>query len=84
LKSTLKSLVLFAAYNLFFGAVVPAIDNSAHIGGLLCGLILGAVMAKHLTSPPEERSSWRNLVFLVSGVVLVGIFFAVRKSVLHA
>ena len=83
LKSTLKSLILFAAYNLFFGAVVPAIDNSAHIGGLLCGLILGAVMAKHLTSPPEERSSWRNLVFLVGGVVLLGIFFAVRRSVLH-
>src|SRR6478672_2845491 len=84
LKSTLKSLVLFAAYNLFFGAVVPAIDNSAHIGGLVCGLILGAVLARHLTSPPEERSSWRNLVFLVSGVVLVGIFFVVRRSVLHA
>src|SRR5438552_18790526 len=46
LKSTLKSLVLFAGYNLFFGAVVPAIDNSAHIGGLVCGLILGAVMAR--------------------------------------
>jgi hypothetical protein len=45
---------------------------------------LGAVMARHLTSSPEERSSWRNLVFLVGGVVLLGIFFAVRKSVLHA
>jgi rhomboid protease GluP len=84
IKSTLRSLVVFAAYNLFFGAVVPAIDNSAHIGGLVCGLILGAVMARHLTSPPEERSSWRNLVFLVGAVILLGIFFAVRKSVLHA
>ncbi|MGH9516692.1 MAG: rhomboid family intramembrane serine protease [Terriglobales bacterium] len=84
LKSTLRSLVVFAAYNLFFGAVVAAIDNSAHIGGLVCGLVLGAVMAKHLTSPLEERSSWRNLVFLVGGVVLLGIFFLVRRSVLHA
>jgi rhomboid protease GluP len=84
LKSTLRSLVVFAAYNLFFGAVVPAIDNSAHIGGLVCGLILGAVMARHLTSPPEERSSWRNLVFLVAGVVLLGIFFVIRKSLVHA
>jgi hypothetical protein len=63
---------------------VPAIDNSAHIGGLVCGLILGAAMANHLTSPPEGRTSWRNLVFLVGGAVLLGIFFAVRKSVLHA
>jgi rhomboid protease GluP len=84
LKSTLKSLILFAAYNLFFGAVVPAIDNSAHIGGLVCGLILGAVLAPHLTSPRDERNSWRSWVFLVSGVVLLAIFFLIRRSVMHA
>ena len=84
LRSTLKSLVLFAAYNLFFGAVVPGIDNSAHIGGLVCGLILGAVLARHLTSPPDERNSWRQWVFTVSGVLLLAIFFLIRRSVLHA
>ena len=84
LKSTLKSLISFAAYNLFFGAVVPAIDNSAHMGGLVCGLILGAVLARHLTSPPEERNAWRNLVFLVGGVVLLALFFLIRRSVVHA
>ena len=84
MKSTLRSLVLFAAYNLFFGAVVPAIDNSAHIGGLVCGLVLGALLARHLTSPPDERNSWRQRVFLVSGVVLLAIFFLIRKSVVHA
>jgi rhomboid protease GluP len=83
LKSTLKSLLLFAAYNLVFGAVVPGIDNSAHIGGLICGLILGAVLAKHLNLPPEERNAWRNWVFLVSGVVLLAMFFLIRRSVLH-
>src|SRR5438067_11490241 len=51
LKSILKSLVTFAAYNLFFGAVVPVIDNTAHIGGLVSGLALGAVLAPRLTSP---------------------------------
>lgn len=84
LKSTLKSLILFAVYNVFFGAVVAAIDNSAHVGGLVCGLILGAAMARHLTSPPEERNSWRNLVFLVGGVVLLALFFVIRRSVIHA
>lgn len=84
LRSTLKSLVLFAAYNLFFGAVVPGIDNSAHIGGLVCGLILGAVLARHLTSPPDEKNAWRNWVFLASGVVLLAIFFLIRRSAMHA
>jgi rhomboid protease GluP len=84
LKATLKSLISFAALNIFLGAALPFIDNSAHIGGLVCGLILGAVLARHLTSPPEERSTWRQWVFTVSGVLLLGIFFLIRRSVLHA
>ena len=84
LKSTLKSLILFAAYNLFFGAVVPGIDNSAHLGGLVCGLILGAILARHLTSPADERNSWRQWVFLAAAIVLVAIFALIRRSVTHA
>lgn len=83
MKAILKSLVSFAIYNLAFGAIVPAIDNSAHIGGLLSGLLLGAVLAPRLTAPPDERTSWRRLVFLISAVVLVTAFYLVRRSVLH-
>jgi rhomboid protease GluP len=83
LKSTLKSLVSFAAYNLFFGAVVPVIDNSAHIGGLVCGLILGAVLAPRLTSPEDERNSWRRWVFIVAGAVLAFAFELARRLVLR-
>ncbi len=84
LKSTLKSLVLFAAYNLFFGAVVPAIDNSAHMGGLVCGLILGAVLAPRLTTPPDERNAWRRWVFIVAAVVLFAAFELIRRAVVRA
>jgi membrane associated rhomboid family serine protease len=83
LKSTLKSLVAFAVYNLFFGAVVPAIDNSAHLGGLGCGLVLGAVLAPHLTSPREERDTWGRWVFIASGIVLFTLFVLIRRSVVH-
>ena len=37
-RHTLRSLLVFAGYNLFFGAVGAGVDNSAHIGGLVCGL----------------------------------------------
>src|SRR5206468_9442171 len=59
LKPTLKSLISFAAYNLFFG-LVPGIDNAAHLGGLATGLGLGAVMAGGFSEPLEDRVRWRN------------------------
>jgi rhomboid protease GluP len=84
LKATLKSLLSFAGYNLFFGAVVPAIDNSAHLGGLVCGLLLGAALARHLTSPGEQKSSWRRFVFMAAGIIFFVGFYLVRRVVLHA
>src|SRR5882762_636713 len=42
-KQKLKSLVIFIGYNLLRGAG-GGIDNSAHIGGLVAGLVLGALV----------------------------------------
>ncbi len=83
LRATLKSLISFAVLNIFLGAVIPFIDNSAHVGGLASGLILGAVLAPHLTSSADEKNSWRRLVFLVAGVVLFAIFVLVRRAAMH-
>jgi rhomboid protease GluP len=80
LRGTLKSLVAFAGYNLFFGAVVPGIDNSAHIGGLVTGLALGALLAKHLTEPPEIRNQWRMWIFLAATVALFSLFTFVKHA----
>lgn len=79
MRGTLRSLVTFAAYNLFFGAL-PGIDNSAHIGGLLAGLALGAVMAKHLMSPPEVRKGWRRAVFTVAILMIFMLFSVIRRA----
>jgi rhomboid protease GluP len=70
LKGTLKSLLTFAGYNLVFGAVGSFIDNSAHVGGLLMGLAIGALIAPHLTNP-EERSRWRVLIFGAAAILLI-------------
>jgi rhomboid protease GluP len=80
LRGTLKSLVMFAVYNLFFGAAIGAIDNAAHIGGLVAGLALGAAMAKHLMTSREVRAAWRLRVFPVAAVVLAAGFFQVQKA----
>jgi membrane associated rhomboid family serine protease/Flp pilus assembly protein TadD len=52
-KRRLKSLVVFIFYNLCFGAVALRVNNAAHVGGLLAGLILGAVLPRAL--PPKQE-----------------------------
>ena len=80
IQGTLKSLLMFAGYNLFFGAAIKVVDNSAHIGGLLAGLALGAVLAKHLTAAPEIRDPWRRGVSIAAAVVLFLAFMAVKHA----
>jgi rhomboid protease GluP len=84
LKATLKSLMSFAGYNLFFGAVIPGISNAAHLGGFITGLGLGAVLAPSLTAPPDERNPRRQWIFIATGVLLFVLFEFVRRAVLPA
>lgn len=84
LKATLRSLLSFAGYNLFFGAVIPGISNAAHLGGFITGLGLGAVLAPRLTASPDERNSRRRWIFIVAGVLLLILFRVVRRAVLPA
>lgn len=78
-QRTMRSLLMFAGYNLFFGAVGAGIDNSAHLGGLVCGLALGAVLAKNLTAPADVRNRWRNGVLAVAAILLLAAFSWVKK-----
>lgn len=79
-QHTLRSLMIFAGYNLFFGAVGAGVDNSAHMGGLISGLILGAVLAKHLAEPEEIRKRWRSAVFAAAALLLFVTFTWVKKA----
>lgn len=78
-KSTMKSLLSFAAYNLLFG-LSAGIDNAAHVGGLLGGLALGAFFSSHLMEPPEQRQQWRTLAVIGTFFFLsAGIYYVRRK-----
>jgi len=69
----MRSLLTFAGYNLLFGAAIPGIDNSAHIGGLLMGLALGAILGPHRTEVPERRQAHERIVFIAAAFLLVGM-----------
>jgi len=75
IRGTLRSLVVFAVFNLFFGSMFAGVDNAAHIGGLITGLILGALIAK--LSP--QKGSGRVGVIGVVVLALVGVGYGVRQ-----
>jgi len=78
MTGTLRSVVVFVGYNLFFGAVIARTDNAAHIGGLLMGLLLGALIAK---VAPGHDDSLRRIAVLMAGVLVVvgGVFWLQRS-----
>lgn len=51
----LKSTLVFAGFNLFYGAVHPNIDNAAHIGGFVAGALLGAICGLPLDLATRTR-----------------------------
>jgi membrane associated rhomboid family serine protease len=68
LQGTLRSLGAFVVYNLIFGQVMGGVDNAAHIGGLITGLILGALIA--LLAPHQEHAPRRVAIFIATCVAL--------------
>jgi membrane associated rhomboid family serine protease/Tfp pilus assembly protein PilF len=46
IRGHLRSLLIFVAYNMLFGQVFGRIDNAAHVGGLITGLVFGTLIAR--------------------------------------
>jgi len=88
-KKQLRSLLLVAGFNLFWGFSSPGIDNLGHIGGLLGGLALGwaycplyRVSISSATRLPMVLDQWRprrawlvsfTLLILLVALIYVGI-----------
>jgi membrane associated rhomboid family serine protease/Flp pilus assembly protein TadD len=73
----LGSLGTFIAYNLAFGAL-PGISNAAHIGGLVMGLAVGAVLPAAGASEPARRTRL-SLIAILSAIVLAGSAIAAKR-----
>ena len=69
-KSLLSSIGIFVVYNLVNG-LKGNVDNAAHIGGLVSGLILGGSLYFALRSPERTSLAWSTFVapIVVCGVV---------------
>jgi membrane associated rhomboid family serine protease/lipoprotein NlpI len=70
ITGTLQNIVAFAVITLVFGAFSQHTDNAAHAGGLLMGLLLGALIAK--VAPGHDDFLRRIAVLLVGALLVAG------------
>jgi rhomboid protease GluP len=77
IRGTLRSLVFFVGFNIFFGSMFPGIDNACHAGGLVSGLILGALIAR--VAPQSDRPLRRVGVLLLMVLLVLGSALGVQR-----
>jgi rhomboid protease GluP len=65
-------LVLIVAANLVLGALIPHVDQAAHVGGLLAGLAIGALMAMVPTATGARAALARYAATALLATVCVG------------
>lgn len=73
LKQLRSSLAMCIAYNLLFGASIPGIDQAAHVGGLITGLILGWVLNQPLDQFTAQRRRGKNVIAATASILTLGI-----------
>jgi len=73
-RSMRASMLLFVGYSLFMGFVVGFIDNAAHIGGLVAGFAMGALLAGKFDPRQFRRQGFvrASAAIALAAVVLGG------------
>jgi rhomboid protease GluP len=71
-----KALLSWAAMGLLFGFLFPSIDNTAHLGGLMSGGILGLIWAQ-LRTKKLFHSIVHKVVFLLWGLTMIGFVYSI-------
>ena len=82
-RTLLGYVVKFALINLLFG-LKGHIDNMAHLGGLVTGLLTGLFLARTFTSAPEERPPRRRKILAGSAAAVLLLFVPVAKAKQYA
>jgi rhomboid protease GluP len=73
----------FSFLNLLFG-LKDHVDNMAHLGGLVTGLLIGLFFARTFVVPAEERASQKRMILGISALVLLALFVPIAKAKQYA
>lgn len=71
LKRDIGSIGAVIFYNLILGAAVPIINNAAHVGGLLGGVILGYALPATIFRAEREKSNTPGYMAIATVLALI-------------
>jgi rhomboid protease GluP len=69
IRPVLATLVFWAGFDLLYGIWKTGVDNAAHLGGFIAGLVLGALLGHNLG--PQHGAAVRRKQIFAATVVLV-------------
>lgn len=78
-KTFLASIVLFVLYNLLYGFAKEGIDNAAHIGGLISGILVGLIFIPGLKT--TSSLLLKRLSPAIAFVALLALSFSVYSRI---
>ena len=78
--SYFKSFALIIAVNLGMGFLTRGVDNACHVGGLLAGLMLGAVLAFVPKGARFTQQLMMHIVIIVSSVACINAGLKLNKT----
>jgi rhomboid protease GluP len=71
----ISQLLILTALNLFLGATIPGVSNTAHIGGLVGGLVFGYLMAPTVYSQKNLVATAPIASAFGLEVILLGLWY---------
>lgn len=80
IKRDFVSILTFVGYNLAFGFAKEGVDNAAHLGGLLVGLALGALLHRPLPATAVRSRLRIGLIYAGAALIFVLVAAFARKT----
>jgi len=78
-RKLLGYVVRFSLINLLYG-LSGRIDNMAHLGGLVTGLVAGLFLARSFALPAEDRAAQRKTVLALASLAVALLVIPVAKA----
>ena len=78
-RPVLVSLVFWAIFSFGYGFWKPGVDNAAHVGGFIAGLLVGFALGHHLGTSSNARD-YRQRVFIAALVLLAALSFITWRT----